>query len=57
MLYALSIKLKHLYFQKVNRKKCNFSINYGFGSILPFDIPELIEKLQKKLMIFFLNRG
>ena len=25
---------------------CKFSINYGFGSISPFDTPELIEKLQ-----------
>jgi len=23
----------------------NFSINYGFGSILPFNTPELIEML------------
>jgi len=26
-------------------EKCKFSINYGFGSISPFDTSELIETL------------
>jgi len=33
-------------------KECKFSINYGFGSISPFDTPELIEMLRKNSLNF-----
>ena len=35
----------------INRKFRKFSINYGFGSISPFDTPELIEMLRNFLLI------